>query len=345
MFFLFKSVKFLIKIVLVISFFLFWLFILFNWPVEKRNSKMALGVTFSDFYARELDLDWPKAYLAILDDLGVKKIRLAAYWSEIEKKPGEYDFSDLDWQIKEAEKRKIEVILALGIKVPRWPECFVPEFYQKDEAKRREQLLVYEKILLERYKNSPAIKIWQIENEPFLSFGDCPVGFVKAEILDQEIAQVRKIDGTRPILTTDSGELSWWYQAAKRGDIFGTTLYRKLYSPRFGYITYPIGPNFFRVKQWIIKKITPQKNFLIIELQAEPWGSTTIKQMSLEEQFQTMDEYKLQENIVFAQKTGFPIAYLWGAEWWYWLKEKRGYPAAWETAKNLFQNNEMVEEK
>jgi len=27
--------------------------------------------------------------------------------------------------------------------------------------------------------------------------------------------------------------------------------------------------------------------------------------------------------------------YLWGSEWWYWLKEKQNDPKIWEEAKNL----------
>jgi hypothetical protein len=37
----------------------------------------------------------------------------------------------------------------------------------------------------------------------------------------------------------------------------------------------------------------------------------------------------------FAQKTGFDEVYLWGVEWWYFMKEK-GYPEYLEYAKNLF---------
>ena len=61
--------------------------------------------------------------------------------------------------------------------------------------------------------------------------------------------------------------------------------------------------------------------------------------VSLTEQFRTMDEHKLRENVLYAQQVGFPEIYLWGAEWWYWLKEKKGYPAVWETAKELFHEH------
>ena len=41
-------------------------------------------------------------------------------------------------------------------------------------------------------------------------------------------------------------------------------------------------------------------------------------------------------NIEFAEKTGFDKFYLWGAEWWYWLKEKQGRPEIWDEARAVF---------
>ena len=182
--------------------------------------------------------------------------------------------------------------------------------------------------------------MWQVENEPFLVFfGICPP-FDK-NFLDQEIAFVKSLDATRPVLLTDSGELSLWVGAAKRGDVFGTTMYRHIWSPKVGgYFTYPIGPNFFRAKEWLVRTFTKQKNFIVIELQAEPWASGWIADIPLQEQFRTMDETKLWENVDYAKRVGFPEVYLWGGEWWYWMKEKKDYPAVWETGKELFRENE-----
>jgi hypothetical protein len=49
-----------------------------------------------------------------------------------------------------------------------------------------------------------------------------------------------------------------------------------------------------------------------------------------------MNPDKLKENVAFAQKVGFPEAYLWGAEWWYWLKTEKNHPELWETARTIF---------
>lgn len=334
-----KNIKKILKIIgwviLVSVFLIILLFIYFNVPVKKQNDKAKLGVTFSYRYARDIGLDWKKAYLATLDDLQIKKVRLPVYWDLVERIEDNYDFSDIDWQLEEAQKRNVEIILAIGQKVPRWPECAIPDWAMISDQKRKESLLKFVSVVVERYKDNPDIKYWQIENEPFLNFGICPKP--DGKLLDQEIALVRKINKTKKIMTTDSGELSLWIGAAKRGDIFGTTMYRNIYTPDLGYYTYPIGPRFFRFKYGIIKLFADQENAVVIELQAEPWIAGWTVSAPLSEQFESMNEDKLVENVTYAKQVGFPEIYLWGVEWWYWLKTEKNYPAVWDTARELFR--------
>ncbi|MDD3487319.1 MAG: glycoside hydrolase family 2 TIM barrel-domain containing protein [Candidatus Moranbacteria bacterium] len=307
----------------------------FNWPVESKNENMAFGVSYSPVFARSLELDWKQSYLDILDGLNVKKVRLASYWTEVEKAKGEYNFSETDWLLKEARERNVKVVLAYGIKVPRWPECFIPDFYTGDKTEREDALLRYESALVERYKNDPEIEMWQVENEPFLPFGDCLDGAVDGDLVDREAAQTKALDSTRPIMVTDSGELSFWYQAAKRADIFGTTLYRTIYKSGIGYFNYPLGPNFFRTKALFIDIFADQKNVIISELQGEPWGPAWIDDMSVEEQYKSMSPKKLKDIAEYARETKFSESYLWGAEWWYWLKTTKNRPEMWNAAREI----------
>lgn len=316
------------------------LFLYFNLPGPAPRQDASLGVTFSSRYATDLGLDWQETYLALLDDMGVKKLRLPVYWDLVEREANKQDWGDLDWQIAEAEKRQVQVILVLGQRVPRWPECHIPGWVKVDTDLRQEKLLEFLTKTVARYQGSSAVTTWQIENEPFLTlFGICPP--LDVEFLDLEIALVKSLDA-RPILLTDSGELSLWLRAAKRGDIFGTTMYRKLWHEHFGYFTYPIGPNFFRFKAWLVRAFTEQENLIVIELQAEPWARGWIGSVSLEEQFITMDEKRLRDNVEYAQRAGFSEIYLWGGEWWYWLKTKKDYPAVWDTARELFQESRVT---
>ena len=209
-------------------------FIYINLPVAASKEKAEIGVTFSSRYAQDINLNWREAYLAMLDDLKIRYIRIPVYWDLVEKSDGNYDFSDIDWQLAEAQKRDAKIILVVGQKVPRWPECFIPKWVGDDVSVKKEKLLKFEEVVINRYKNNhPEIARWQVENEPFLDFGVCPAS--DASLLDSEIAKVKSIDSSRPIVVTDSGELSLWIKAASRADVFGTTMYREVYSKNMGH--------------------------------------------------------------------------------------------------------------
>jgi len=326
-----KWIGLFLAIFLVVGF-LFWGY--FNLPVEQGRQDVSLGTTFSYIYAEGLGLDWKETFIATLDDLKIKKIRIPVYWDRVEMKEGEFDFSEVDWQLQEASKRDAEIVLALGQKVPRWPECHIPKWIGENDQKRKEALVSFVGTVVDRYKNEEVIKYWQVENEPFLNFGICPPA--DPNLIDREISQVRSKDSTRKIIMTDSGELSLWVQAAKRADVFGTTMYLDIWSEKMGYYEYPIGPRFFWFKKWLIDIFAKQENAIVIELQAEPWMAGWVLNFPVEDQLRHMNPELLRENVNFAKKVGFPEVYLWGTEWWYYMKVKKDHPEIWEEAKVLF---------
>lgn len=317
-------------------------FVYINLPVKAVIDEPKLGVTFSARYASDIGLNPKESYLAMLNELKIKHIRLPVYWDIIEKEDGKYDFTELDWQLEQARQHNAEIILVIGRKVPRWPECFIPKWVGDDTLVQEEKLLKFEDVVVNRYKNNhPEIVNWQVENEPFLDFGICPK-IDSAALLDSEIAKVKSIDNSRPIVVTDSGELSLWLNAAKRADVFGTTMYREVYSARqffgkpLGHWRYPIGPNFFKVKRAFINLFAHQNNVIVIELQGEPWVQGWTVHAPLETQLASMNADILKDNIEFAKKTGFTEIYVWGVEWWYWMKTVQNNPTLWEQAKMIY---------
>ena len=302
----------------------------------KIAEKINWGVAFSQKHAELLGLDWNENYLAILDDLRVDHLKLIAYWDSIEKEPGNYNFSDLDWQIQEAEKRKAKVMLVMGRRVPRWPECHFPDWAKSlNEREQQEKVLaLIEKIVL-RYKDSSAIEYWQVENEPFFFFGECPPP--DEDFLREEVSLVKSLDEkNRSVVVTESGEFPLWFKAAHFGDIVGHTLYRKVWISQFKmYFTYPFPPIYYARKAWLINKVF-DKQVMCVELQAEPWSPTLMYDSSLEEQEKTMNLERFKKVIQFEKNTGENSSYLWGVEWWYWMKTKHNNPEIWNEAKNLW---------
>lgn len=299
-----------------------------TYPVEY-------GISFSHPHAAWLGLDWKQAYRAMLVELKPSFIRISAPWDDTQPAAGQYNFADIDWQMNEAERRGVKVTMVIGQKAPRWPECHVPAWTEgMDDETVKKELLGYVRALVERYKSNPALEYWQVENEPFIRFvfGECK-NFHK-EFTEAEVALVRSLDPGRKIIITDSGELGFWRKASLTGDILGTTIYRKVRLKNGWVWPYWFMPVIhYRFKAELLGRGV--ERLFISELQAEPWfhdghfETATIADME-----KTLSPAQLKKNIDYARHIGAPRAYLWGAEWWYWMKTERGDHRYWDLIKD-----------
>ena len=319
---------------------LFLIIVVLYWYGKPPKTSIEYGVTFSVPYAKALGLNWQKVYTDMLEDLNLKLVRVPVYWNEVENSQGQYDFSDFDFMVNQAEQHNTKLILAIGKRLPRWPECHVPAWAEKlpTDVQQTDQLS-YMETVVRRYYNSPAVSTWQVENEAFLSsFGPCPK--LDENFLATEIAAVKKIDPSRPILITDSGELNWWIKASKYGDEFGTTFYRYVYSDvlKRYWTNFYFEPFVYNIKAGIMKLWRPGKKVQIAELEAEPWTTAGITNTPIDQQFGTMSLEHFKTITSYAAKTGFSPQILWGVEWWYWMKTTQGHPEFWEQAKKLINN-------
>lgn len=302
--------------------------------------RITYGMSFNTLYANELGLDWKETYDAILDDLGVRHLRLAAHWPMVEPTQGVYNFEELDYQLARAEERGATVILAVGRRLPRWPECHVPEWAKAlpwDEQKEAIRSLI--EVLVTRYKENPAITYWQVENEPYLAvFATEHCGSLDEGFLKEEVELVRKLDPTRPVLVTDSGNLGLWAGAYKNGDVFGTSVYVHFWNPELGQFRTVLPAWFYRVKDNLMALLYGETETMLIELSAEPWLLEPVTDVPIDVQFTRMDLEKFEDILEYAEATRFEKQYLWGAEWWYWLM-KHERPEFWIRGKQLFDSS------
>lgn len=330
-----KNKKKLYKIV-AIFFIIFAIYELIVFVGYNRKQNIKWGVAFSKPYAIYLGLDWQKLFNDMIDDLGVKAVRLPIYWDDVVKEKDSYDFSDYDWMMERAQKANVEVVFVIGQRLPRWPECHRPEWLNSmDQNSQDLELLKWVYTVIKRYEKYDNIIMWQVENEPFLTlFGECEK--VNPELLKKEVDLVKLLD-SRPILITDSGELSLWTRSSKAGDYLGATVYRIVHNSVIGYWSYSFLPaSFYRFKSRL--NFRSWDKMIISELQAEPWyPKGNALNTSLDEQFKSISPEKFQDNIKYAQKIGFSQVYLWGIEWWGWLKQKHGDSRMWEAAREVFK--------
>jgi hypothetical protein len=308
---------------------------------KKVPERITYGLSFNTPYAQELGLNWKETYKTILEELGVKHLRLAAHWDMVEPEPGVYDWSALDYQLSMARTYNADVIFGVGRRLPRWPECHVPG-WAKDMTweEQKKEISAYITEAVTRYKSDPTIIYWQVENEPYLDvFATEHCGKLDESFLEEEIALVRSLDATRPILVTDSGNLGTWKGAYSHGDAFGTSVYVYFWNPELGQFKTVLPAWFYRLKEGIISLFYGKKQTFLIELSAEPWLLEPVINAPLDVQYSRMNVGKFNEILEYAKDTRYETQYLWGAEWWYWL-HIQGESHMWDRAKEVFREGQ-----
>ncbi|MBI2990190.1 MAG: beta-galactosidase [Candidatus Magasanikbacteria bacterium] len=318
--------------IIVLLFIVLWLIF---WLFSHKRFAVEYGISFNQNHASDLGLDWKKVYTESLNELRPKHLRVAAMWSDVEPVQGQFDFSNVDFMMDEAEKRGVKVLLVVGQKAPRWPECHVPGWFSGEGENSKENLLRYAEEVVKRYKNHPALESWQVENEPFIGFKFGACAFYDKTLVYDEIALLRSLDTFHKVVVTDSGELSTWRKASKAGDIFGTTVYRIVRTPGgmvFSYDWMPAG--FYRLKARFWGR--GYEDFIVSELQAEPWFTdSNPMSTSVEIQEKTMNPDRLRAHIDYVERIGANRAYFWGVEWWYFMKEERADSRYWDMIQEL----------
>lgn len=308
------------------------------YTASNASQPIGMGVSFVPDYARALGVDAEKTMDALIDDVGVRQFRLVSYWNKHEPTQGTYDFSDLDWQFEKAETANAKISLAIGLRQPRWPECHMPEWAKiMPENEWQHALNAYLETVVKRYKDSPSLVSYQLENEYFNDFGECPDH--TRERLVNEYNLVKKLDAKHPVIISRSNNMPSLVLGDPQPDIVGASVYRRVWDAKFtkSYYTYPL-PSWYYAASAGLQKIATGKNTVLHEMQMEPWPAhgKFITDVSLEEQDKSFKSSDFASRVEFAKNTGMRSIDLWGAEWWYWRMEKANDPSFWNEAKKTF---------
>jgi hypothetical protein len=297
---------------------------------EVPETEPDYGITFSTIYTEQLGLDYQETYADLIEELGVRRVRLPIYWSEVEREADEFHWDVYDWIVEYSAAHGVELTPVVGTKVPRWPECFIPDWAEKlNDTDQHQEVLDFIETTVRRYRDASVITRWQIENEPFFPFGECP-NLSQAQF-QERVDLVRSLDG-RPIQITVSGEIGPWLDAAQAGDILGLSMYRRTWNDLFGNFVYPISPEFYFFRAGLVSAYVEE--VIVSELQAEPWFPEAIENRTPAKWYESFTSEMFQQNLDFAFETGISEAYLWGAEWWYFLKIN-GESQLWDKANEI----------
>lgn len=338
-------------VVVSLSLFLLTLGVMYGiarWYMTTTDDRpRTLGATFIPAYAESLGVDARETMDALINDAGVRHFRLVSYWDQLEPQPGQYDFSVLDWQFAKAEASGSKVTLSLGLRQPRWPECHIPAWATSQPVSQwQPQLEAFIGEVIKRYKHSPALDSYQLENEFFLKgFGLCDdiPNSMDRERLVSEYNLVKKLDPGRKLIISRSNNALGVPIGEPTPDEFGISIYKRVWEGHFikRYIEYPFPAWYYAFVAGVQKMITG-KDMIIHEFQAEAWGPNgrNIRDISVAEANKSFNAERFKQRLKFLEGTGMPEAYLWGAEYWYFRMVKQHDPSLWNVAKEAFSKTQ-----
>jgi hypothetical protein len=311
-----------------------------QWYIHSEQGPQQLGVSFIPDYAQSLGVN-PQQTMDALINIGVKQFRLVSYWSDMEPSSGHYDFSQLDWEFQKAEAAHAKVILTLGLRQPRWPECHAPSWVNTSapDSQWQPQLEAFMQKVVQRYQHSPSLQSYQVENEYFLQgFGSC-TNFDHSRLVS-EYNLVKQLDPTRPIIIGRSNNAIGLPTGQPQPDEFGISVYKRVWDAgvTHRYLEYPY-PAWYYGFLAGLQKIVTGKDMMIDELQAEAWTphGQTIQQTSLAEQNKSLDAKRLKDRFQYGRATGMRQIDLWGAEYWYYRAQVLHDPSLWNVAQQEFR--------
>jgi glycosyl hydrolase family 42 (putative beta-galactosidase) len=332
-------------------------------PIGRRGPTM-LGISFRPRQVEAFGLDG-KSTLAALLAYPFDLVRLAAYWNRIELRSGEYDTSELDWQLEAAERAGKHVILSVGpIKNFGYPEFFVPG-HQLDHPLREGRLVRSTthaallsgarriiRYVVERYRSRTSVVAWQLEHEAVDPLGVEHSWRLGVDLVQSELDALRAADPSRPVMmngflpTSSVVRLSQWWRtrdqgdslavAARLADIVGIDYYPRHALVRLGPRTlYLDGADLpwqrTLTKAFLGRVRKQRKRVMVSEGQAEPWEAMTVppnpQQRAL---FSCRPENAIRNYnaaMEWSDPTNPMYAYLfWGAEYWI-LRDRSGDPS------------------
>jgi hypothetical protein len=310
---------------------------------------MEFGATFSHRHLQYLELDQNQAAKQYLK-LGFNWVRLGCYWDEIEPQQKKYDFSKMEKLLSFFEKNGINVLLTVGMKAPRWPEYYLPDWIKNDfnlnylgtvkpcHRLVTDNLYLYLEKTVGELKKFTCIKSWQVENEPFNPFGE-KRWKISTEVLRQEIEIVREIDKREITLNFGAGIASmpffWKKIECLDFDNFALNIYFKAATIKGILMPFPYIKNFsLQMILRLLRKVRKSgRRVFLTELQSEPWEpSELVSQSDNPPSFLPEDLRKNLENI---SSWDIDTVFLWGYEYWLWRKLAKDDDRYWQEAKKI----------
>lgn len=333
----------------------------------KKDYRPRYGISYSFEQAGWFGVDPRSDYVRMLEEYKFDWIRLPFFWNQMVDKDGSFNknFEDLKFAIGEAQKRDVKVIVAIGAKVPYFPEYHWPkeiedkvrfgEVIGADHAVTDDILAIDEKVVSELapFDN---VAFWQVENEPLI--GNVNKWKIDASLVAKEADVVRKTDfGNRPIILNHAAtgfyDNSWQtlLPILKKGDVFAVNAFFKtkgtdLISAKIlgkeihvlwpNHLVWPVhswfvfSPDFSKIKK---ETVIAGIDLWVLEMQAEPY----IKKVEeAKDPLLSFEPEDISAADKFLRSYGIKSIGFWGVHFWQYRKERGDF--SWSDAVKQIVN-------
>ena len=185
------------------------------WPRPLPPAPLA-GFSFSPLLSESAHHD-PRADLGLLlADTNPDLVRLPIYWESVEPTPDQLDFSEIDGLLavvarhNELAVNPTRVVLTVGARNFLYPELHEPGWARPrwqpflNNMQAAPAYRAYFDTSITRYRDSPLLYAWQVENEPLDYVGNASTGDdqIKVAQLSWEMGEVRRLDPGHEAMTT-----------------------------------------------------------------------------------------------------------------------------------------------
>lgn len=279
--------------------------------LESTPPPPLAGFSFSPVTSIEADRDPASDLAELLADTQPDVVRLPIYWELVEPQPDQLDFSSVDSLLDAVAEHdrsaavQTKVILTVGARNFMYPELHVPAWAGAQgqpglgQAQAGAEYRAYFDTSIARYRASPLLYAWQVENEP-LDYvptgmpGDDRIG---QQQLAWEMDEVHALDPQHQAVTTTYNGLNtlvdmlelWAPQAVTHagtvghpeaalgiGDALGLDVYIDGPSVPLRHVA-PTGLRLAWKQQtvafWAGRAQAAGKSVWLTEVQAQPWDA------------------------------------------------------------------------
>ena len=186
-----------------------------TWPPVKSAAPL-VGFSYSPVESLGANRVPTRDLAILLDTTDPDLVRLPIYWESVEPTPESLDFSSVDELLAVVEQhdqvasRQTRVVLTVGARNFLYPELHEPAWaapreqpHLNDVQSAAAYRAYFDGSLL-RYRSSPLVYAWQVENEPFDYVVNASTGAdqITVEQLAWEISEVHQLDPGKTVVTT-----------------------------------------------------------------------------------------------------------------------------------------------